>query len=281
MKRVAIHLIFILGVHLPNLLSAQVSQEKPTINNLWTNPEEKKHRVIHVKSDSVTIYNSDPSKYWLQYSKSYKKDELIGDKPPISGRIIYSKDSADQKFFRLIDYSRLEFDSVAIYEHPGEKASLDECKSLPIVNAQDLVKYFYSTEYLNYQKLARNAPELKKEEYLAFLKSILDELKTPEAAKLAKSMSGKTPDERILNYLNQRIRLAPYNRKIFPSNLQKASVKFKADEGAKKIIAQMRPFFPANKALADNKENGKSGDKKNPKTVAKKAGENSTPVKKN
>lgn len=281
MKQIVIHLILTLVLIMPQWLIAQGSQEKPSINNLWTHPEEKKHRVIHFKEDSVTIYNSDPSKYWLQYTKSYKKELVIGEKPELAGRIIYSKDSADQKFYRLIDYSRLEFDSVAVYEHPGEKSSVDECKALPAVNAPDLIHYYYSTEYLNYQKLARNAPELKKEDYIALLKGVLEELKKPEAAALAKTMTGKTPDDRIFSYLTQRIRLAPYNRKIFPSNLQKATLKFKGDEGAKKIIAQMRPFFPANKSLADKKDTAKPGDKKDPKTAEKKSGEKNNGAKKN
>jgi hypothetical protein len=280
MKKFVVHLILTLVLILPQWLIAQGSQEKPSINNLWTHPEEKKHRVIHCKDDSVTIYNSDPSKYWLQYTKSYKKELVIGDKPEMAGRIIYSKDSADQKFYRLIDYSRLGFDSVAIFEHPGEKSGIEECKSLPVVNAPDLINFYYSTEYLNYQKLARNAPELKKEDYLALLKGVLEELKKPEAAAIAKSMSGKTPDDRIFSYLTQRIRLAPYNRKIFPSNLQKASVKFKGDEGVKKIIAQLRPFFPASKALTDKKEPTKPGDKKDTKTAEKKTGEKAQSAKK-
>lgn len=270
MKKVAIHLLLILGLFGSKFLIAQGSQEKPTINNLWTSPEVKKHRVIHFKEDSVTIYNSDPSKYGLQYSRSYKKEDSNLAANGLSGRIIYSKDSAGAQYFRLIDFNRLEFDSVAIYEHPGEKNSIEECKSLPLITAPDLIKYYYSTEYLNYQKLARNAPELKKEDYIGFLKSVLDELKKPEATKMASTMSGKTPDERIFNYLNQRIRLAPYNRKIFPANLSKAAVKYKSDESAKKIIAQMRPFFPTPKVVADKKENGKPGDKKDVKTAEKK-----------
>lgn len=271
----------ILGIISPKFLVAQGSQEKPSINNLWTSPQEKKHRVIHFKEDSVTIYNSDPSKYGLQYSRSYKKEEAILLPNGLSGRVIYSKDSSDTKYFRVIDFNRLEFDSVAVYEHPGEKTSIEECKSLPQISAPDLVKFFYSTEYLNYQKLARNAPELKKEDYIGFLKSVLEELKKPEAAKIAATMTGKTPDERIFNYLYQRIRLAPYNRKIFPSNLSKASVKFKADENAKKVIAQMRPFFPAPKVVAEKKDSGKPGDKKGAKTAENKKAEKPEAAKKN
>jgi hypothetical protein len=275
MKDFFTFLLFLVGFVPVNFLVAQEVNEKPSIKNLWTNPEGVKHRVIQIKDDSVTIYNSDPSKYWLQYSKTYKFEESLTDKPESYGRIIYSKDSVEEKFYRAIDYSGLGFDSVAIFEHPGEKKSLNECAELKVVNAPDLIKYFYSTEYLNYLKLSRDAKELKKEEYLAFLKSVLEELKKPEASKMIASINGKTPEEKITNYFNQRIRLAPYNRKIFPGNLQKASLKYKTDENAKKALAQMRPFF-----VSKNADKNKQAKDQTPakKTAANPASNKTNPT---
>jgi hypothetical protein len=215
--------------------AAQESLEKPSFENLWTHPENKKARVIQVFSDSICIYNSDLGKASTQYRKTYPRHS-DGSKNTLSdfGRVIFTLDSGGATYYKAIDFCNLGLDSVSIFDDFG---------TLNKNISSDRAVTYYSTTYLNYQKIASNAKDLTKEEYIGILKTVLDELKNPDQQKIASGIQGKTTEEKVLNFLKQRVRKAPYERKVFPETLAKASSKFKSDETVKKTVALYKPFF--------------------------------------
>lgn len=220
-----------------------LSQDKPDFHQMWTSQSDgKKIRVVQVMDDSVYIYNSDPTKLSLRYVQRYATKKLKINEKEGNGFLVYEKDSADSKSYRRIEYSGLTLDSVSIceWEKSFEQADLAEN---PGSKSSSESKLFYTTEYFYYLKMSRSAPDLKKDEYVRFLKTVSEELKKPDIKANALQTAGKTTDQKMENYFHLRIRTAPFAMKIFPGNLSKAQKKFANDEVVKKHMQAIRPVF--------------------------------------
>lgn len=241
---------------------------------MWTSQGDgKKFRVIHVMDDSVHIYNSDPSKLSLRYVHRHPIVKLKFQPQDPNGYLVYEKDSLGIKTYLRIDFLGLDIDSVTLAEREqifNDLASAENQAGKLTTEG----KFFYTTEYFYYLKMARSAPDLKKEEYIGFLKTINEELKKPEIKAKAIGVAGKTTEQKMDNYFRLRIRQAPFSGKIYPGNLAKASKKFAGDESVKKLMGGIRPVFfvkpvdPQQKSkdsksapVAAGKEDKKAGNK--------------------
>jgi ribosomal protein L13E len=249
------------------------SQEKPDFHQMWTSQSDgKKFRVIQVMDDSVHIYNSDPTKLSLRYVQRYPTKKFVSNEKDGSGFLIYEKDSAGTITYRRLDYSGIDFDSVSICERSQIFNDVD--LALNPAKAAEENKIFYTTEYFYYLKLARSAPDLKKEEYVSLLKTVSEELKKPEIKTKATQIAGKTTDQKLDNYLRSRIRNNPFSGKIFPANLAKAQKKYANDDAVKKLMQTIRPIFfvkpqdPTQKSK-DTKTGPIATDKKTSKSTSK------------
>lgn len=220
-----------------------ICQDKPDFHQMWTSQSDgKKFRVVQVMEDSVYIFNSDPTKLALRYVQRYPTKKMNSNEKDGSGYLIYEKDSAGLTSYRRIDYIGLDFDSVSIIERDEIFNDLNAAEGASTKTAVE-PKLFYTTEYFYYLKMARSAPDLKKEEYIGLLKTISEELKKPETKAKAAQTAGKNTEQKLDNYFRQRIRLAPFTGKIFPGNLAKAQKKFANDDAVKKLMQGIRPVF--------------------------------------
>lgn len=218
-------------------------QDKPDFHQMWTSQSDgKKIRVLQVMEDSLHIYNSDPTKLSLRYVQRYLSKKIGFNEKEGSGFLVYEKDSAGSKSFCRIEFSGLTLDSVTINE--WDKVFYDLNLALnPGGKSSSASTLFYTTEYFYYLKLARSAPDLKKEDYIGFLKTINEELKKPDLKAKALQTMGKTTEQKLENYFHQRIRLTPFAGKIYPSNLARAQKKYANDETVKKLLQPIRPIF--------------------------------------
>jgi hypothetical protein len=242
-QRQTMRLFFILLVFFGLAVNPAFSQDKPEIRKLWSLfSGEKQGRVFQIMDDSVRIFNDDPTKLTKKSIKIFKIQTLVMGADNKMGRMIYTYDSLNLPFYRVVDFANLTIDSLSIFEHGKVFEGLPEAKSTAQAKAGE-GRMFYTTEYLYYLKLDRSAPEMKKEDYLKFLASVSEELKKPDVKAKAATIPGNTTEAKITNYFKARIKEAPYTGKIFPSSLMKAMKKYEKDKTVKKQMTSIRPIF--------------------------------------
>jgi hypothetical protein len=244
-----------------NFITVQAQDDKPTINKMWSRGEGIKNFVFDIEPDSVTFNFSEKDKWSASDIKSYG---LVSyNEKDNGGRLVVRRDSLGIEHFRTIDIMNLSLDSLKLYLHPQYFASAEQATQAPVKKLAEM-KTFFTTEYLYLKKVEEKAPNLKKNDYISFLKEAQIEAKKRATAKTLNMDPKKPIDKRVEEFLFDYAKDKKYRGKIFPATLEKAMKAYTKDENIKKIIAGIKTNFVVKKGAeleVKKDEKGKSGTK--------------------
>jgi hypothetical protein len=249
----------------------QAEDDKPSINKLWSRAEGIKSFVFDIEPDSVTFNFSEKDKWSASNTKSYGFISLKENSK--YERLIVRRDRSGIEHFRTIDIMNLTLDSVRLFLHPEYFSDKEQASSIPDKKATEF-KTFFTTEYLYLKKVEEKAPNLKKSDYINFLKDAQLEAKKRATAKTINLDPKKNIDKRIEEFLFAFAKEKQYRGKIFPNNLEKAMKAHVKDETVKKTMAAIKTNFVVKKT-AETEANKdpkakKIASKEEPKTTSKK-----------
>lgn len=245
-----------------NLCCVQAQDEKPTINKMWSRGEGIKNFVFDIEPDSVTFNFSEKDKWSASDIKSYGLVSF--NEKDRGGRLIVRRDSLGIEHFRTIDIMNLTLDSLKLFLHPQNFATADQANQAVTKKVNEM-KTFFTTEYLYLKKVEEKAPNLKKNDYISFLKEAQVEAKKRATAKTLNMDPKKPIDKRVEEFLFDYAKDKKYRGKIFPATLEKAMKAYTKDENIKKILAGIKTNFVVKKgaeAEVSKDDKGKAGAKK-------------------
>ncbi len=257
------HLIAFILLNL-SFIGVHAQEDKPTINKMWSRGEGIKNFVFDIESDTVTFNFSEKDKWSASNIKSYAF--ISFNETNSVGRLIVTRDSADIEHFRTIDILNLTMDSLKLYLHPEYFSSEDQASKAIAKKITDY-KTFFTTEYLYLKKVEEKAPNLKKTDYINFLKDAQLEAKKRATEKTLVLDPKKAIDKRLEEFLFDFAKDKKYRGKIFQANLDRAMKANEKDENIKKMLAGIKTNFVVKKTSAaeeakDPKANSKNKDTK-------------------
>ena len=258
------HIIALLLL-ISSYVGVQAEDDKPTIYKMWSRGEGIRNFVFDIQTDSITFNFSEKDKWSVSNIKSYGFESYT--EKGNEGRIIVRRDSLGIEYFRTIDMLNLTLDSLKIYLHPEYFAEQEQAKNATQKKVTDF-KTFFTTEYLYLKKVEEKAPNLKKSDYISFLKDAQAEAKKRATAKTLTFDPKKPIDKRVEEFLFAFATEKQYRGKIFPINLDKAMKANAKDENIKKMIAGIKTNFVFKKTAETEVSKDANGKAITKKTVA-------------
>ena len=205
------HILAILLLTL-SLTGVRAEDDKPTIYKMWSRGEGIKNFVIDIERDSVTFNFSEKDKWSASNIKSF--GVISFNESGNGGRLIVRRDSLGIEHFRTIVLMNLTNDSLKFFFQPQYFADINQANGAPAKKLGDL-KTFFTTEYLYLKKVEEKAPNLKKNDYINFLKDAQAEAKKRATAKTLDLDPKKAIDKRVEEFLYAFAKEKQYRGKVF------------------------------------------------------------------